>query len=81
MPRTVNSNLNKQFLRISLSPQREARLEQNTPAPKLPREVTKKTSTKYLEALRRLTGHKLAHRRARKMMAMATCSCRSSNST
>jgi phosphoribosylaminoimidazole-succinocarboxamide synthase len=34
--------------------------DKTPPAPKLPREVIAKTSQKYLEALERLTGRKLA---------------------
>ncbi len=75
MPRMVNFNLNKQFLRISLpwrelcpvsasysSAITEDKLNWNKtpPAPRLPRDVIEKTSAEYLEALRRLTGLELA---------------------
>ncbi len=56
-PGRAQDSFDKQYVRDYLE---EIRWNKQPPAPALPEEVARKTSEKYLEAYRRLTGHELA---------------------
>ncbi len=56
-PGGPQASFDKQFVRDYLE---EIRWDKNPPAPALPEEIARKTSEKYLDALRKLTGRELS---------------------